>query len=68
VQRISHAPAVPDPTDQPTLNLYPEVAAIMGLSRDSVYKAAAAGELPVIRIGRRIKVPTAALRKLLALD
>jgi len=46
----------------------PEAGAYIGLSRDSAYAAAHRGDLPVIRIGRRMVVPTAALRKLLGVD
>lgn len=34
-------------------------AEILGISRSSAYRAAARGEIPVIRIGRRLLVPTA---------
>jgi hypothetical protein len=33
-----------------------------GLCRNSAYAAAARGEIPTIRMGRLLKVPTAALR------
>jgi hypothetical protein len=33
-----------------------------GLCRNTAYAAAAKGEIPTIRIGRLLKVPTAALR------
>jgi excisionase family DNA binding protein len=36
-----------------------------GLSRQSSYDAAKNGNLPVIRIGRRLRVPVRALEKLL---
>jgi excisionase family DNA binding protein len=42
-----------------------EAGAILGLSRGASYEAANRGELPVIRIGRRIVVPKAALERLL---
>lgn len=38
----------------------------LGLSRPSAYQAVKRGEIPIIRIGRRILVPVAALEKLLA--
>ena len=38
---------------------------ILGLSRASSYQAAANGELPTIKIGRRLLVSKAALAKLL---
>ena len=37
----------------------------LGLSRPSAYQAVKRGELPVIRIGRRILVPIVALEKML---
>lgn len=37
----------------------------LGLSRPSAYQAVKRGELPVIRIGRRLLVPVAALEKML---
>jgi excisionase family DNA binding protein len=59
---------VPTAQSRPTLNLYPEVAEILGLSKATVYAAAASGEIPTIRVGRRYLVPTAALRRMLRLD
>jgi len=40
----------------------------LGLSRPSAYQAVKRGEIPIIRIGRRILVPVAALDKLLTND
>lgn len=48
-----------------TLN---EVAALLRISRGSAYEAAKRKEIPTIRIGRRILVPSAALERLLAGD
>jgi len=59
---------VPSPEDQPTLNLWPETGRILGLSKQSVYGAAERGDIPTIRIGRRLLVPTAAVRRMLHLD
>lgn len=39
-----------------------------GLCRNTSYAAAAKGEIPTIRIGRLLKVPTAALRAKLGLE
>ena len=36
-----------------------------GLSRNGSYGAATRGELPVIRIGRKLRVPVAALERML---
>lgn len=42
-----------------------EAAPILGIGRASAYKAAQAGELPTLRIGRRLLVPVAKLRQIL---
>lgn len=42
-----------------------EAAPILGVSRGSAYGAARTGEIPTLRIGRRLVVPVAALRRLL---
>lgn len=43
-----------------------EAARALGLGRNSAYQAVRRGEIPVIRIGRRLVVPKAALERLLA--
>jgi excisionase family DNA binding protein len=40
---------------------------LLGISRRSAYRAAAAGHLPTIRLGRRILVPTALLQRMLGI-
>ena len=42
-----------------------EAGQMLGLSRASSYQAAANGELPTIKIGRRLLVPKAKMRELL---
>jgi excisionase family DNA binding protein len=42
-----------------------EAAQILRISRQSAYQAARSGELPTIRIGRRMLVPVARLDELL---
>lgn len=59
---------LPDAAVQPTMRLWPDVGGLLGLSRASTYEAAKRGEIPTIRFGSRIVVPTAALRRLLQLD
>ena len=46
-----------------TLN---EAAVILRISRGSAYEAAKRKQIPTIRIGRRLLVPTAALERMLA--
>jgi excisionase family DNA binding protein len=43
-----------------------EVAALLRISRGSAYEAAKRKEIPTIRIGRRVLVPSDALEKLLS--
>jgi len=43
-----------------------ETAKILGVGRNSAYEAIARGEIPVIRVGKRLLVPKAALEKLLS--
>ena len=43
----------------------PEAGALIGLTRNGSYEAARRGDLPTIRIGKLIRVPKAALHKLL---
>lgn len=58
---------VPEPSVRPTVTVE-EAGAILGISRGSAYAAAKNGTLPTLRIGKRLVVPTAALRRLLELD
>jgi excisionase family DNA binding protein len=43
-----------------------ETAKLLGVSRNGAYEAIARGQLPSIRIGRRLLVPRAALQRLLS--
>src|SRR5437879_10456359 len=45
-----------------------EAGKILGLSRASVFAAAKRGDIPTIRIGKRLIVPRRALEKLLGID
>ncbi len=42
-----------------------ETQIILGLSRSAVYQAIETGEIPSVRIGKRILIPKAALYRLL---
>lgn len=50
----------------PTISV-PHAGKLLGLGRAAAYGAAAAGQLPTIKFGRRLFVPTARLLKLLGL-
>ena len=44
-----------------------QACALLGISRSAGYRAAAVGDLPTIRLGRRLYVPTARLGVLIGL-
>lgn len=44
----------------------PEAGRRLGIGRNAAYEAAARGEIPMIRIGRRMLVPRVAFDKMLA--
>ena len=52
-------------TKKKTLTV-PEAAEILGIGRSSAYEAARRGEIPTIRIGKLLLVPTAQLDRMLA--
>ena len=58
---------LPDPKERPTLTV-DAVAALLGVDRKTVYAAINSGELPCLRVGRRILVPTAWLATRIAPD
>jgi excisionase family DNA binding protein len=43
----------------------PEAGAKLGLSRNGSYEAAARGDIPTIKIGRLLRVPTIAFERML---
>ena len=45
-----------------------QACALLGISRSAGYRAAAVGDLPTIRLGRRLYVPTARLGVLIGLS
>jgi excisionase family DNA binding protein len=48
---------------EPLLLRAGEVAMLLGVGRSTVFTLLAAGELPVVRIGRSVRVPRAALER-----
>lgn len=55
-------------TDLPVTMTIEAAARLLGISRGAAYRAAAAGQIPTIRIGRRLLVPTARLLEMLGVD
>lgn len=52
---------------RPTMTVE-QAGELLGLSRSSAYRGAARGEIPTIRVGRRLLVPTAKLLDMLGLE
>jgi len=46
----------------------PVAGRILGLSRNKAYEAAAKGEIPTLKFGKRIVVPTMLLKRMLGLE
>ena len=56
-----------DPRTRPVMTVT-DAASVLCISRASAYEAVKAGEIPSIRLGRRIVIPTAALLRMLGFD
>jgi excisionase family DNA binding protein len=61
------AAGLPHHMDLPGLLKVEQASALMGISRSAAYRAVAAGDLPSVRFGCRLYVPTARLLELLGL-
>lgn len=48
-----------------TISLWPEAAQVLSISKNSAYAAAKAGEIPVVKLGARFRVPVPALLAML---
>jgi len=57
---------LPDPVARPTISVV-EAGQILGLSKPTAYEAVHRGDIPALRFGRRIVVPTAKLLAMLGL-
>ncbi len=49
---------------EPTASV-PDAGKLLGLARNASYEAAKRGEIPTLRFGGKLRVPTAALRKMI---
>ena len=54
-----------DPELRPTLSV-DETAIVLGIGRATAYEGVRTGDIPAIRVGRRLRVPTAAIVRMLA--
>ncbi len=55
----------PEELDSRTTLTIEEISLTLGIGRNTAYQAVRTGEIPSIRIGRRILVPVAAFEKML---
>jgi excisionase family DNA binding protein len=62
---MTNEPTHSRPADRLTCSVE-EAALLLGISRNSAYEAARKGEIPTIRLGRRILIPVSRLEDLLA--
>jgi len=61
------ATGLPRRVQLPGLLKVEQASTLMGISRSAAYRAVAAGDLPSVRFGCRLYVPTARLLELLGL-
>ena len=61
---MQHNDSDASPVGRQTITV-PEAGKRLGIGRNSAYEAARRGEIPVLKIGRRLLVPIAALDRLL---
>jgi excisionase family DNA binding protein len=65
VERRSVGPIIEERPAQRLTMTVEEAAIALGISRATAYEAVGRGEIPCIRIGRRILIPKVALEKML---
>ncbi len=65
VERRSVGPVIEERPVQRLTMTVEEAAVVLGISRATAYDAVSRGEIPCIRIGRRILIPKVALERLL---
>ena len=60
-------PTLEDLHGRPTITV-PEAGRVLSIGRDAAYRAAATGQIPTLRLGRRLVVPVPKLLALLGDD
>jgi excisionase family DNA binding protein len=61
---MTHIENFDEPVIRLTLSIR-ETAKILGVGRDTAYAAARAGKIPVLKFGKRMRVPRIALMRML---
>lgn len=59
---------LPDVNERPLLTLAEVIPFLGGVGRSAAYEAVKRGEIPSVRIGTRVFIPNAALRRFFELD
>jgi len=57
----------PNPDETPFVDVI-EAGRLLGVGKETAYRAVRTGEIPSIRVGKKIRVPVAELRRLAHLD
>lgn len=65
---VRYAPEVEAILGKPVASVYPDLALVLNCGRGQAYDFVRSGQVRSIRVGRAIKVPTAAIRQLLEGD
>jgi hypothetical protein len=60
-------PAIADIAGLPTVSV-PVAGQVLGIGRDAAYAAADRGEIPVLRLGRSLRVPVPKLLEMLGVS
>jgi len=60
------SPPLVDPLDAPLLLAVPDAARLLGIGPTFAWELVRAGDLPSVKLGRRVLVPRAALERLAA--
>jgi len=55
-------------TDRCLTTSVPEAGKLLGIGRNAACEAARRGDIPTIKIGKRVVVPTALLKRMLGLE
>jgi excisionase family DNA binding protein len=67
VRASEDIPNLPDPEVRPWLTVE-EALPFLPCGRNGAYAAIKSGQIPSLRVGRKIVIPTAALRRLAQID
>jgi len=67
IQKTQPTTKIPDPSEEPVCSVV-RAGQILGISRSTAYAAVNDGQIPSIRLGRRLVIPTAPLLRMIGQD